>query len=290
MTVAIVTDSTAQLPPELAARLDVLVVPITITVDGVDHDEGVELDADAFYERYVEGETVVATAAPTPGRIAEVYARAVDAGATSIVSVHVGADHSATGQAAAVAAGLVDVPVELVDTGLASFGVAFAVWAAVDARDDGGDAAACAAAARRILPSIGSVFVLDAGVLPRRSGRFDALDLGTAETAIDGGASPVGVPVYFYGAGEFAEVGVAADEIDAARLMADRIAAGRPDRIASGLAGPDTVAVTAALEAAVADLGAEVVGYRVGPSVAAHTGPRTAGAFFVSRSVSPDPG
>ena len=37
MSVAIVTDSTAQISPELAGRLDVIVVPITISIDGVDH-------------------------------------------------------------------------------------------------------------------------------------------------------------------------------------------------------------------------------------------------------------
>ena len=284
MSIAIVTDSTAQLPAELAARLGVWVVPITITIDGVDHEEGVDLDADGFYERYVEGETVVTTSAPSPGRIVATYEQAVAEGATGIVSIHVGADHSATGDAAAIAARLVDVPVEIVDTGLASFGVALAVWAAVDARRDGGGIDACASAARRILPSIGSVFVLDAGVLPRRSGRFAALDLGAGA---DG--APTGVPVYFYGDGVFAEVGVAVDEIDAARLMAERIVASRPSRIASGLAGSDTADVTAALERAFSDLDADVVTYRVGPSVAAHTGPRTAGAFFVAGPLSPDP-
>ncbi len=281
MSVAIVTDSASQMPKGLAERLGVIVVPITITIDGVDHAEGVDLEADAFYARYVEGETDVSTSAPTPGRFVMAYEQAIADGATAIVSVHVGADHSATVDAAAVAARLVPVPVEIVDTGLASFGVSLAVWAAADARAGDGDLVACAAAARRILPSIGSVFVLDAGVLPRRSGRFDGLELD---------APAPGVPVYFYGGGEFAEVGVAADELDAARLMAERIAASGPSRIASGLAGPATAAVTAALERAIADLGCEVVGYRVGPSVAAHTGPRTAGAFFVGSPVSPGPG
>lgn len=274
MTIAIVTDSTAQVSAELARSLDVTVVPITITLDGVDHLEGVDLGAREFHDRYVEGETEVTTAAPTPGVIADTYEALIAAGAEAIVSVHVGRDHSATVDAATTAASLVDVPVHVVDTGLASFGVFLSVWAAVDARDAGADASTCADAARAVLPRIGSVFVLDAGVLPGRSGRFDTLELPAADTD--------GVPVYFYGGGEFAEVGRAGDDAAAVELMVERILTGGATRVASGRAGAVTLPLADALEAALAERDVAVVTYEVGPSVAAHTGPRTAGAFFLA--------
>lgn len=274
MTLAIVTDSTAQISPELAETLGVEVVPITITIDGVDHREGIDLDADGFAEAYVEGVSTVTTAAPSAGAIAEVYARVVDEGATGIVSIHVGADQSATCRMASLAAELVDVPVEIVDTGLASFGVAMAVIEAVVRRIDSTDPVECATAVRAMLPSIGTVFVLDTGALPERSGRFAAMGADLTERE-------AGVPVYFLGGGRFEEVGVAATEEEATALMADRIIAARPSSIASAIA-PQATSLTAELDARLRAAGHPLMHYRVGPSVAAHAGLRSAGAFFVA--------
>lgn len=47
-------DSGAQLDAELAERLGIEVVPLTVTVDGVSHLEGVDLDADGFWEGAAE--------------------------------------------------------------------------------------------------------------------------------------------------------------------------------------------------------------------------------------------
>lgn len=42
--VGVCVDSNAQLPPELADRHGIVVVPLTIRVDGPDHLEGIDLD------------------------------------------------------------------------------------------------------------------------------------------------------------------------------------------------------------------------------------------------------
>jgi hypothetical protein len=77
--IGLVTDSNSQLPPELAARYGVEVVPLTVTVDGVAHLEGVDLDADGFYARFAGGRTpVVSTSQPSPGQFVDVYQRLAD--------------------------------------------------------------------------------------------------------------------------------------------------------------------------------------------------------------------
>src|SRR5207237_531850 len=86
-----------------------------------------------------------------PGRVAEAYGRLSARGAVAIVSVHVGAELSGTLNAAHLAARTSPVPVRLVDTGSASFVVAFAAWAAADAGAAGApmeDAVADALASR----------------------------------------------------------------------------------------------------------------------------------------------
>jgi len=62
--IGLVTDSNAQLPPELVERYGVEVVPLTVTIDGVDHLEGVDLDADGFYDRFATHTPVVSTSQP----------------------------------------------------------------------------------------------------------------------------------------------------------------------------------------------------------------------------------
>ncbi|MEZ5297834.1 MAG: DegV family protein [Ilumatobacteraceae bacterium] len=54
-TIGIVTDSNSQLTAELAERFGVEVVPMTVTIDGDDHLEGVDLDADDFYAHFDDG-------------------------------------------------------------------------------------------------------------------------------------------------------------------------------------------------------------------------------------------
>ena len=75
--------------------------------------------------------------------------------------------------------------------------------------------------------------------------------------------------------------GVTAAEIDRL-LVAPFAEAGGPIRAAVCLADPATVGFCDALERGLARLDhvVDVTRYRVGPSIAAHTGPGTAGGFF----------
>jgi DegV family protein with EDD domain len=115
-------DSNAQLPAELAQRYGVEIVPLTVTIDGHEFVEGVDLDADEFYARFATAEAdgrpapVVTTAAPSPGRFVVAYEALAQRGATEILSVHLGSAFSGTVNAARLAAGMGDVPVRIVDT------------------------------------------------------------------------------------------------------------------------------------------------------------------------------
>ena len=102
--IAIVTDSNSQIPPELAATLGIVVVPLTVTVDGVAYREGVDIDADDFYARFETGTPAVSTSQPSPGAFAAAYQALADSGADAIVSVHIGSSISGTVNSARLAA------------------------------------------------------------------------------------------------------------------------------------------------------------------------------------------
>ena len=273
--IGLVTDSNSQLPAELAERYGVEIVPLTVTVDGVAHLEGVDLDADGFYERFADGRVPeVSTSQPSPGQFADVYRRLADAGATEILSIHIGSEISGTLNSARLAAQGSAVPVRLVDTGTASFGVACCVWEAAEALARGATVEEAAQVAEQLAATVGNVFTVRALDLARAGGRLAAgVDAGTGDA----------IPVLSLVGGAITVVGTAATMAEAADVMADRVtAAGTRLRVAVGVADADAAPLVGALEDRLRghEQVLEMVRYRVGPSVGVHSGPGTAGAFF----------
>ncbi|MEY2420174.1 MAG: hypothetical protein QOI95_241 [Acidimicrobiaceae bacterium] len=274
--IGLVTDSNAQLPPELLARYDIEVVPLTIIVDGKEFAEGVDLDADAFYDLFAHGATPsVATSQPSPGTFAAAYQRAAAKGADEILSIHIGSAVSGTLNSARLVADDAPVPVRLVDTNTSSFGIACCVWEAADAVRAGASIEEAAAVAETVGASVGNVFVVSALDLARAGGRVVVDDAtagdGIPVLSLDGGALKVVASVHDVDAATEAMAAYCTREELGDRL---RIAVG----VADGGAGP----LWRALEERVAGHPSvvEVVRYRIGPSVGVHTGPGTVGAFF----------
>ncbi len=269
--IGLVTDSNAQLPADLRDLYQVGVVPLTVVLDDHPYQEGVDITAAEFYERLGAGASV-STAAPSPGAVLELYEQQAAAGATEILSIHIGSNTSATVNAVSVAAGSSPVPVEIVDTGTASFAVACCVWAAGEALAAGADVGYAADVARRVADQLGNVFIVGALDLARRGGRLAA-----------GADQGEGLPVLALAGGQMKPVGRVHDVESAVDAMTDyfvEVAAGMPQRVGVG------DAVTPGLAAAyAARLGerpevAELVRYEIGPTVGAHTGAGTVGACF----------
>ncbi len=271
--IAICTDSNAQLPPSLIDRYGIEVVPLTVTVDGRHHLEGVDLDADGFYELFAEGrQPSVATAAPSPGRFVGAYQRLAERGASVILSVHIGSELSGTLNAAQIAASTAPVPIRFVDTHAASFIIGCAVWEAAEALATGATLEQAATRAEWVAGACGNVFVVGTLAFARAGGRL------AADPAV-----AVGVPVLRLADGRLETVGQAATADDAVELLAETVAqAGTGLRVGIGHSDPSSVPVAddfARRLSASPDV-REIVRYRVGPSVGAHTGPGTAGAVF----------
>jgi DegV family protein with EDD domain len=269
--IGLVTDSNAQLPADLRERFQVGVVPLTVVVDDQPYLEGVDITAAEFYDRLAAGASV-STAAPSPGAVLTAYERSVAAGATEILSIHIGSNTSATINAVNVAAGSSPVPVEIVDTGTASFAVACCVWAAGEVLAAGGDLARAADGARRVADQVGNVFIVGALDLARRGGRL-AADATEGE----------GLPVLALADGKMQAVGQVHDVESAVDAMTDYLvetAAGTPQRVGVGDALTPELAEEYAARLADRPEVDELVRYEIGPSVGAHTGAGTVGACF----------
>jgi fatty acid-binding protein DegV len=256
------TDSSAQLPARVAAALDVDVVPVGIALDGEPFDE-TELEPDVFYDRLSRGARA-ATSQPSPGRFAEAYARAADRGARAVLSIHLSGAVSGTVGAAELAAREAPLPVAVVDAGTVSFGVAACVLAAAEVLAAGGSAGNAVASVERLGPTLRNAFV--AGGAP--GGRVPAAR---------------GLPVLSY-VGTNAEAFGAAESLeDAAHMIASRVLEeDGPIAAAVGHADRATAASAELLMDALkrSTRVVELMRYRVGPSVGAHTGPLSFGAFW----------
>jgi DegV family protein with EDD domain len=129
--VRVVVDSTADIPPALAAELDISVVPCQIYLGDTAYEDGLDLEPYMFYRRMASSPSLPRTSQPPIRSFVEIYRRLVEAG-KEIVSIHVAGNLSGTINAAWAAAQMLPDPswVEIIDSGQLSMGLG---WAAIQA-------------------------------------------------------------------------------------------------------------------------------------------------------------
>ena len=179
--VAIVTDSTAYLPPKSAAAAGVWVVPLQVVVDGRSLDEGTAFGQRELTEA-LRRRVRVSTSRPSPRAFLDAYQSVVSAGASAVVSVHISGHLSGTGDAARLAAKDAPVPVEVVDSHSLGMGLGYAVLSCAEAADLGGPVEHVAEVGRRRAERTSTFFYVDTLEYLRRGGRIGAAQalLGTA--------------------------------------------------------------------------------------------------------------
>ncbi|MFN3975111.1 MAG: DegV family protein [Dehalococcoidia bacterium] len=133
MPVCVVTDSTADLPPEVVASLGVVVVPLNVHFGTETFLDGVTITPDAFYDRLRRERQLPKTTQPSIGTFLEVYQR--HASPSGILSLHISSKISGTYNAACQAAREMEsqCPIQVVDTLQASLALGLVVIAAARA-------------------------------------------------------------------------------------------------------------------------------------------------------------
>ena len=185
----IVTDSTASLPSDVAAKRGIVVVPLQVVIGAQVYDEvmgeGDDGATPAMVAEALKEFRPVSTSRPTPSALLEVYENAAAAGANEIVSVHLSGEMSGTFESAQLAARDAPIPVLTVDSRQVGVATGYAALSAADVLDDGGSAEEAAEAARRRAAAATSLFYVDTLEYLRRGGRIGAA------AAIFGGALSV---------------------------------------------------------------------------------------------------
>jgi DegV family protein with EDD domain len=182
--VAVITDSTAYLPPGAAERLGVTVVPLQVVLGGQSLAEGVEVDSTRLAKALADDEPVT-TSRPAPQAFVEAYRSAVAAGASGIVSLHLSGEISGTVDAARTAAREVSadgVEIEVVDSRSMGMGLGYAVLTAADLASSGAPAAQVAREAAHRAYETAIFLYVDTLEYLHRGGRIGAAQawLGSA--------------------------------------------------------------------------------------------------------------
>jgi DegV family protein with EDD domain len=129
-TVAVVTDSTADLPAALARTRSITVVPLTLHFEGRSWLDGIDITPADFYRRLPAATTHPTTSQPSAGQFAETYSELLK-DSEAIVSIHISEKLSGTYASARQGADLTDPKrVHVIDSQLASMSLGLMTLAA----------------------------------------------------------------------------------------------------------------------------------------------------------------
>ncbi len=280
--IQVVVNSSSYLPGRVLEQYGIVVVPLTVVINGDSYKEFIDIDAPAFYDHLAAG-AKVSTSQPSPGDFVTVYEAAAAAGAEQVVAILIGSTLSGTVDSARLAAGMVSVPVHIIDTGVASFVEGLCAWEACEVLAAGGSLEAAETAALAVAKSAGNVFIVKGLELLRSGGRM-ARD--------ESDPPPTGVPVLALENGAVRPKAVVTTIEVAMGLMVSQlqaaIAANPGKTYRAGISNGAADELAAILEARVRAIPevTEVVQYVIGPAVGAHTGPGCTGIIFVPHPVS----
>ncbi|AMU86188.1 DegV family protein [Dehalococcoides mccartyi] len=125
MNIKIVTDSTADIPPQLAKSLGITIVPLYVRFGEKALKDGVEITQDQFFERLQTESVHPNTSQPSPQDFIDVY-RELAPTCDGIVSIHISSKLSGTYDSAIQAKKLLGKdapPIEVIDSRSVSMGL-----------------------------------------------------------------------------------------------------------------------------------------------------------------------
>ncbi|EXG80416.1 DegV family protein [Cryptosporangium arvum] len=172
--VAVVTDSTSDIPRDLVARYDLTVVPTFVTIGEVTGREGVDISSADVAAALKQGRGPVTTSRATPHSLGEAYRLAFARGYSSVVSIHLSAGLSGTYEAAMLASASAPGPVTVVDSRSIAMGLGAAVLEAAGVAQAGGSSSQVASAAVDAVERSTVLFYVDTLEHLRRGGRISA--------------------------------------------------------------------------------------------------------------------
>lgn len=169
--IAIVTDSTADIPHELAEKYRIHIVLNIIVIDGQSLEDGKDISRREFYENLPKMKSTPTTATASQGVYLQLYNTLFDQGYSQIISIHPPPLLSGIFNATSVAAQEFKNRVHVIDSQQVSLGLGFQVLAAAEAIMRGASLEDVLALVENVRSRVRLVAMVDTLEYLRRSGR-----------------------------------------------------------------------------------------------------------------------
>ncbi|MEE9365150.1 MAG: DegV family protein [Dehalococcoidales bacterium] len=182
MPVKVVTDSVADLPPQVVDELGITVIPLNVRFGEKVFRDGIDLTAEQFYQELTRSKIFPVTSVPSPVTFADAYDKLAEE-TDEILTIMLSSKLSATHEVAVQSIGLMKRPcrVEVIDSERAVMAQGFLVMAAARAAQAGAKLDELIAMVRNNIPRVDMRAAFDTLEYLRRGGRIGAAQalLGT---------------------------------------------------------------------------------------------------------------
>jgi DegV family protein with EDD domain len=173
--VAIVTDTTACVPPELVAEYDIEVVPIQLIIDNKAYRDGIDIKPTEFYNLLRQSKKLPTTSSSSPDNYLTAFRRASQK-APTVLCLTEPSKFSAMYNSARIAAGMAGetlrgTMIEIIDGTTAAAGLGLVVLAAARVAAEGNSLETVKATALKIMSRVNLLATLDTLQYLARSGR-----------------------------------------------------------------------------------------------------------------------
>ena len=279
--VAVVTDSTAYIPPDLVKKHNITVAPQVLIWGDETFQDGVDIMPDDFYRRLSTAKVMPTTSQVSPAALKTIFEKLLDEG-YDVQGIFVSTKISGTIQSALQARDMLPKAkdkISIVDSLSTSMAMGFMVLKVARAAEDGAKLAECQKLAEKAIGHVGIFFAVETLEFLRRGGRIGGAQalLGTVLNI---------KPVLEVRDGRVESVekirtkSKAMDRV--VELVVEKVAGRTPVRLATLHANAENDAKTL-LEGAVAQLHpVETIFAGVSPVVGTHAGPGTVGLAYMA--------
>jgi DegV family protein with EDD domain len=161
--IRVVTDSACDIPEEIARRLNIDIVSLSIRFGDEEFTDRVDLSPSEFWAKCKASKTLPETAAPSPGAFQAAYERAKNDGCDGVIVITLSALLSATHQSAVLGAEAVSgtIEVRVVDSKAVSMAQGLMVIDVAELADTGANLDALVSVAESLVAKVGVVAMLD---------------------------------------------------------------------------------------------------------------------------------
>lgn len=170
--VALISDSTCDIPLEWREKYDIGIVPLNIIFGEQQYKDGIELTPDQFYAMLPETKCFPSTSQPSPNDFLMAYQAAAKKGYSEVLAITISSAMSGTINSAREAAAVSPIPVRVMDGKNNSMGLGWQVVAAARVREAGGDSAAMLKTAEKVRDNMVYFITLDTLEFIAKGGRI----------------------------------------------------------------------------------------------------------------------